>query len=213
MYTSQQIAGALDFAVLKPTTCDRDIQRACNIVQAEGIHSLCVAPTWVARAVELGIPICAVVGFPHGNTTPAQKRDEALGALDDGAVELDVVINYGRLLDNDVVTVERELLAIVDVASLATVKAILESCYFTSTGLFSATRFCANLGVDFVKTSTGFAHHGATPSAVEIMLKAVRNTDTQVKASGGISCYSDAATYLDLGCTRLGASCFQELCP
>lgn len=216
MYTSQQIAEALDLAVLKPTTCDADIQKACNIVQAENIHSLCVAPVWVSRAVELDVPVCAVIGFPHGNTTPAQKRNEALAALDDGAVELDVVINYGRLLDGDVSTVERELTAVVDVARARnlTVKAILESCcFYPQDQLFSAARLCANLGVDFVKTSTGFAQHGATPIAVETMLKAVKGTGVQVKASGGISCYADAATYLLLGCTRLGASRFQELCP
>jgi len=92
------------------------------------------------------------------------------------------------------------------------VKAILETCYYTPNQIREACRICVECGVDFVKTSTGCAHKGvATPGVVEIMLNAVRGSNVQVKASGGIHSYALAARYLDLGCTRLGASNFNEL--
>jgi len=215
MYTSEQIAGALDFAVLRPTATERDIRDACEMVLANNVRTICVAPIYVRLAVECGAPVCAVIGYPHGTTTPSQKRNEALAMMEDGAVELDVVINYGRLLDGDGGPVEQELTAIIDAARSrhVIVKAILETCFYTTPALEAAAQFCAELGVDFVKTSSGYGLHGATPQAVKTMLKAVEGTSTQVKASGGIQCYNDAAKYLSLGCTRLGASRFKELLP
>ncbi len=215
MYTIEQIAQSLDLAILRPTANDEEILVACELVKTNNIRTICVAPIYVRKAAETGAHVCAVIGFPHGTSTPSQKRDEALAMMDDGAVELDVVINYGRLLDGDSSVVERELTAILDVAKPrhCKVKAILESCFYPMTFLGEASRFCADLGVDFVKTSTGFGLHGAIPRAVKTMLEAVKGTDTQVKASGGITCYNDAVKYLDLGCTRLGASRFKELLP
>lgn len=135
--------------------------------------------------------------------------------MGNGARELDVVINYGRLLDGDGTPVEQELTAIIDLAHAngVLVKAILETCYYTTPALEASVKFCVELGVDFVKTSSGYGLHGATPQAVKIMLAAIEGTPVQVKASGGIKSYNDAAKFLDLGCTRLGASRFRELLP
>jgi len=188
---------------------------ACELVKQHQIRTICVAPIYAKLAVDEGAPVCAVVGFPHGTSTPVQKRNEARALIEDGVVELDVVINYGRLLDGDHVPVERELTAIVDFAKQQQiiVKAILETCFYTMGALDAATRFCVDLGVDFVKTSTGYGLHGTSPQSVKTMLQAVEGTNVKVKASGGIVCYNDAAKYLDLGCTRLGASRFKELLP
>lgn len=215
MYTKEQIAEALDLAVLRPTASAQDIRDACELVVENQIRTICVTPIYVRLAAKCGAPVCAVIGFPHGTTTPSQKRNEALEALENGARELDVVINYGRLLDGDGVPVERELTAIVDLARAnhIIVKAILETCFYTAPALEAATKFCSELGVHFVKTSSGYGLHGATPVAVKTMLRVVEGTDTQVKASGGIKSYNDAARYLNLGCTRLGASRFKELLP
>lgn len=138
-----------------------------------------------------------------------------MSLLEDGVRELDVVINYGRLLDYDSKPVEQELTAIVDIAHSrgAIVKAILEACYYTMPALEDAAKYCVELGVDFVKTSSGYGLHGANPQNVAALLRAVEGSDCQVKASGGITNYDDAVKFLDLGCTRLGASRFQELTP
>lgn len=215
MYTTEQIANALDLAVLRPTATAQDIHDACELVRENQIRTICVAPIYTRLAASREVRVCTVIGFPHGTTTPAQKRNEALEAMEDGAMELDVVINYGRLLDGDGVPVEQELTAIIDLARPrhVIVKAILETCFYTMTALAATSQFCASLGVDFVKTSSGYGLHGATPQAVKTMLEAVKEIDTQVKASGGIKSYNDAAKFLDLGCTRLGASRFKELLP
>lgn len=215
MYTVEQIANALDLAVLRPTARAEDIRVACELVRKHQIRTICVAPIYARLAVEQKVPVCAVVGFPHGTSTPSQKRNEALALLDDGVKELDVVINYGRLLDGDIAPVEQELTAIVDLARShhASVKAIMEACYYTMSQLEEAGRLCVNLGVNFLKTSSGYGLHGANPQNVKALLQAVEKTDAQIKASGGIKSYNDAAKFLDLGCTRLGASRFKELLP
>jgi len=217
MYTAKQIAAALDLTVVRPTAGITSVLEACELAKEYGVCAVCVTPIYVQLAVEQGVRVCSVVGFPHGTSTPTQKRDEAAAMIDAGAVELDVVINYGRFLDGDGVTVERELTAILDLAhnrsDPVVVKAILETCFYSTPALEASSKFCAELGVNFIKTSSGYGLHGATPSAVRTMLEAVRGTPTQVKASGGITCYNDAAKFLDLGCTRLGASRFKELLP
>lgn len=213
MYTAQQIADALDFAVLKPTATPNDVALASAYVLSNKIRTLCVAPTHVAAAAATGVSVCAVVGFPHGNTTAQQKYAEASSVITDGAYEIDVVLNYGRLLAGEYDFIRNELRPLVLLAheSTARIKAILETCYYTIPQVEYATKLCIDCGVDFVKTSTGFGLQGATPAAVRTMVAACRGTDVQVKASGGIVCYNDVSKYLDLGCTRLGASRYKEL--
>ncbi len=213
--TTEQITQVLDLSVLRPTTRVADIISACELVRENNIRTVCVTPTHARLAVRQEVPVCAVVGFPHGTSTPSQKRNEALSLLDDGVQELDVVINYGRLLDGDCAPVEQELTAIVKVARSggAIVKAILEACFFTVTTLEETARFCVELGVHFVVTSSGYGIHGANPQSVTVLLKAVKGSDAQVKASGGITCNTTAAQFLRMGCTRLGAARFRELLP
>ncbi len=213
-YTSRQIADSLDLAVLKPTTTAADVWTACSLANAHRIKSVCVAPAWVPMANDLCGNVCAVIAFPHGNTLPEAKYAEALAAMDCGAKELDVVVNYGRFLDNGRHDAFWDIAAIVRAARPrgVLVKAILETCYYTPDQLHQACKLCVLAGVDFVKTSTGFGPGGATPESVTVMLEAV-DGEAQVKASGGIKTYADAARYLDLGCTRLGSSRCQELLP
>jgi deoxyribose-phosphate aldolase len=127
---------------------------------------------------------------------------------------LDVVVNYGPFLDNGHHNAFWDVAGIVKAAHPrgVLVKAILETCYYTPDQIFQACRLCVAAGVDFVKTSTGFGPGGAMPEAVKTMLEAV-DGEVKVKASGGIKTYADAARYLDLGCTRLGASTYRELLP
>ncbi len=214
-YTRKQIAEALDLAVLKPSASPRDVARAAQEVRVENIRSICVAPVNVGLARLYADDVAAVVGFPHGNTLPAVKLLEASLAVGHGATELDVVVNYGHFLAGKPQTVKEELTLLVNLLRPLpiAVKAILETCYYSPDQIRDACKLCVDCGVDFVKTSTGFAPGGATPEAVEIMVAAVRGSDVEVKASGGIKTYADAARYLDLGCTRLGASVFEELLP
>jgi deoxyribose-phosphate aldolase len=210
----ERIARALDLAVLKPTATREDVRKAAALVEKEGIASLCVAPCNVTVARRITTRVTAVIGFPHGNTTPAVKLAEAALAVGHGATELDVVINYGRFLEGRERLVHEELTWIVHTVRKfgVPVKAILETCYYNGQQLWNACQLCVKCGVDFVKTSTGYAAGGATPEAVRVMLEAVAGK-AQVKASGGIKTYADAAMYLDLGCTRLGAGRYEELLP
>jgi deoxyribose-phosphate aldolase len=214
-YTRKQIADALDLAVLKPTASPRDVVRAARKVKTETIRSICVAPVNVGIARLYADDVAAVVGFPHGNSSPAVKLLEASLAVGHGATELDVVVNYGHFLAGKRQTVREELTLLVNLLRPMPilVKAILETCYYTQDQIRDACKLCVDCGVDFVKTSTGFASGGATPEAVQIMVDALRGSEVEVKASGGIKTYKDAARYLDLGCTRLGASVFEELLP
>ena len=214
-YTPQQIADALDLAVLNPTATADDVACACALANTHKIKSVCVAPVYVRLAAANFNNVCSVIGFPHGNSTPDAKYYEAVAAMRDGARELDVVLNYGRYLDGDAVPLLTELALIVSAAHSENilVKAILETCYYIPRQITEVCRICVDTGVDFVKTSTGFGAEGATPGVVQIMLDAVAGTGVRVKASGGIKKYADAALYLDLGCTRLGSSQFSELLP
>ncbi len=212
-YTPQQIAAALDLAVLKPTATADDVRDACALANKHNIVSVCVAPCHVKLAASIHDNVSTVIGFPHGNGLWNAKLVEAAKAIDNGAKELDVVVNYGRYLDGDRITIGEELWALVGLHPDVRVKAILESCYYTPAQLLDAAKICVNFGVDWLKTSTGFGREGATPGAVAILLKAAEGTSVEVKASGGVKTYADASTYLTMGCTRLGSSRYSELLP
>jgi len=207
-----RIAQALDLAVLQPNARSGDVFDAAEAVEDWGLASVCVAPCNVQLARCRTSRVCAVIGFPHGNTLSEVKRTEARQAIIDGACELDVVVNFGRFLEGNIETLQPELESIVRIAhsSGVKVKAILETCYYTPEQIRMACYHCVAARVDWVKTSTGFGPGGATPEAVKIMVEAV-NGQGQVKASGGIKTRGDALMYLDLGCTRLGVSRYKEL--
>ena len=213
-YTKEQIAATLDLAVLKPTATAADVRAACALAVARKIKSVCVAPAWVPMASDLYGNVCAVIAFPHGNTLPEAKYAEAVAAMDCGAKELDVVVSYGRFLDGGRPDTFWEIGQIVKAAKPrgVLVKTMLETCYYTVEQIRQACCLCVDNGAAFVKTSTGFGPGGATPEAVKAMLEAV-DGKAGVKASGGIKTYADAALYLDLGCTRLGASTYRGLLP
>jgi deoxyribose-phosphate aldolase len=212
-YTREQIASALDYAVLKPTANIEDIKRGAAFCVKHKLASFCVASANVPVAVNGGCPVASVIGFPHGNMSPLAKYYEADQAMTNGAVELDVVVNYGRYLGGDLRIIDKELTFLCAMADQrgVKVKAILETCHYTTEQIIDASRRCITSGVDWLKTSTGFGPGGATPMAVSAMIATAKDTDVEVKASGGIKTYADVVRYLDLGCTRLGASRFLEL--
>jgi deoxyribose-phosphate aldolase len=213
MNERERIAAALDLAVLKPTATAEDVKDACALANKHNIVSVCVPPCYVELAASIHPNVSTVIGFPHGNGTRQAKVVEAAKAIDHGAKELDMVVNYGRYLDGDRLTIGQELWALVGLDRDVPIKAILESCYYTPCQLLDAAKICVDYGVGWLKTSTGFGREGATPGAVEILLKAAEGTSVEVKASGGIKTYAAAKQYLDMGCTRVGSSSYSELLP
>jgi len=208
-YTVADVAGKTDHAVLKPTMTDADVISNAAMCRERGVGCLCVRPCDVAIAAQelagSDTVVASVVGFPHGNSRPETKALEARLAMQDGAVELDMVMNISKFLSGDHAAVQADIAAVVGEAKPGgvPVKVILETSLLTLEQVAEACRLAEAGGADFVKTSTGFAGGGATPEAIGVMLKTVGNT-MQVKASGGIRTWEDAVGYLEQGCHRLG---------
>lgn len=211
MVTRKQIAAALDYAVLDPKTSRDQVRRACELAWQEGFASVCVRPCDVRMIAMTPVQISTVIGFPHGANTIMSKVFEAKEAMSNGANELDMVLNIGRWLEGDYNYVYREIEEILDVTPH--LKVILETCYLQNEDIVTICKEAAALGVEFVKTSTGFNGVGATHDRVKLITGILKGTRTQVKASGSIDSYQKASEFLSLGCTRLGSSKWLELLP
>lgn len=216
MFTKRDVAKTIDHSVLKPFATDKDIVDGCRMCEKWGVASMCVRPTDVALAAKelenSEVAVSAVIGFPHGSNRPEVKALEAKLAIEDGAVELDMVMNIGKFLSGDYDFVQKDIEAVVAEAkkSNVIVKVILEICYLSPEQIGKACKIAEAAGADYVKTSTGFGDGPATPEAVEIMIKNVGKT-MGVKASGGIRTYETAVGYLKQGCKRLGAASTQAI--
>jgi len=203
------VAKMMDHAVLKPAMTDEDIRKAAAMCVAKGVGDLCVRPTDAALAVGLlrgtGTTVAVVVGFPHGASRPEVKALEAKLAIEDGANELDMVMNIGKFLSGDDDFVKRDIEAVVAVAKPKgiLVKVIQESCLLTLEQVAKACEIAIAAGADFVKTSTGFNGDGATVEQVEVMLKTCAGR-AKVKPSGGIRDWDRAVMFLKMGAERLG---------
>jgi deoxyribose-phosphate aldolase len=212
-WTREKIAKTLDHAALKPNMTDKDIVDACAIGRKYGVATVCVRPSDVPLAArELagsGVDVSVVIGFPHGAHKPQTKALEAKLAIADGAKELDMVMNVGKFLSGDHEWVKRDIAGVVAEAKGkgVLVKVILESTYLTLEQVARACQIARDAGANFVKTSTGFADvgPGATPEAIEVMVKTVGAT-MGVKASGGVRDYLGAVGFLEQGCARLGTA-------
>lgn len=208
-YNRKSVAAKIDHAVLKPFATNEDLVRDARVCAERGVFSVCVRPADVALAGETlsgsDTLVSMVVGFPHGGNLPAVKALEAERGIQDGAGELDMVMNIGRFLSGDYLYVEQDITAVAEVAKPADVplKVILETCYLDAARIAEACRIAEAAGADFVKTSTGFGTEGATHAAVAVMLETVGGR-LGVKASGGIRDWDAAVAYLDQGCARLG---------
>jgi deoxyribose-phosphate aldolase len=212
MWTRKQVARTIDHAALKPFMTDDDIRAACRLGKKYSVASVCVRPSDVALASQelagSGVVPSVVIGFPHGSNRPEVKALEARLAIDDGARELDMVMNIGKFLSGDDAWVWRDIEAVVAEARKHTgveVKVILETCYLSPEQIARACQIAKAAGADYVKTSTGFGDGPATPEAVQVMLKTVGDS-MGVKPSGGIRNYETACLYLDMGAKRLGVA-------
>lgn len=217
-YSPEKIARVIDLAALQPFHTRDATYLTCHHAAHFNCASVCVKPCFVdVAAKELegtDIGVGTVLNFPHGNSPPDVVALEAYSTIGAGANELDMVINIGATLSAQWNAVLDGIEAVTAIGHEwgAIVKIILETCYLPATAIRQVCKLCADTGVDFVKTSTGFGSHGATPEAV-ILMRDVVDGKCQVKASGGIKTYEDAELYLDLGCTRLGSSKIEELFP
>ena len=208
-WTREKVAATIDHAVLKPSMTDEDILQGCRLGKKYQVASVCVRPSDVAAASrELagsGVKVSMVVGFPHGANRSEVKALEARLAIQDGAKELDMVMNIGKFLSGQYDYVRDDIRAVVNEAKPhgVLVKVIFESCFLTLEQVAKATELSIEAGADFVKTSTGFADGSATPEAVATMIKTTAGR-IKVKPSGGIRDYAKAVAFLEQGADRLG---------
>lgn len=207
------IAGMIDHTLLKPEATADQIAQLCYEARKHSFAAVCVNPTHVKLAAQLlrgsSVAVCTVVGFPLGATPPEVKAYEAQTALEQGATEIDMVINIGALKSKDYEMVARDIRAVVRVCHARTpailTKVIIESALLTEEEKVAACLLSKECGADYVKTSTGFAAGGATVADVALMRRVV-GPQMGVKASGGVRTRADAEAMIQAGATRLGAS-------
>nr|WP_255263982.1 deoxyribose-phosphate aldolase [Peribacillus butanolivorans] len=200
----------IDHTLLKPEIKKEDIIKLCEEAKEFGFASICVNPTWVAKSAEIlhdtDIKVCTVIGFPLGANTPETKAFETKNALENGATEIDMVINIGALKDKNDELVERDIRSVVEAVNKKTiVKVIIESCLLTDEEKVRACEISVKAGADYVKTSTGFSLHGATVEDVALMRRSV-GPNIGVKASGGVRNLKDIEAMVEAGATRIGSS-------
>ena len=199
----------IDHTLLKPDASQEQIETLIEEAKKYDFASVCVNPTWVnfaAQALKATyVKVCTVIGFPLGANTPELKAFETSDAIQNGANEVDMVINIGALKSRNFDLVERDIRAVVESAKGTLVKVIIETCLLTDDEKVKACQIAQKAGADFVKTSTGFSTGGATVEDVALMRKTV-GPDMGVKASGGARSYEDALAFIKAGATRIGAS-------
>ncbi|RAP30532.1 deoxyribose-phosphate aldolase [Brevibacillus laterosporus] len=209
--SKESVAKYIDHTALKPETTKEMIVKLCEEAKEYRFASVCVNPTWVSLCAELlkeapEVNVCTVIGFPLGANTPQLKAYETTNAIENGATEVDMVVNVGALKDKNDQLVEQDILAVVEAAKgKALVKVIIEACLLTEEEKVRACELSVKAGADFVKTSTGFSTGGATVEDIALMRKTV-GPDVGVKASGGIRSYADVKKMLQAGASRIGAS-------
>jgi len=206
-----EIAAMIDHTLLKPDATQDQIAQLCYEARKYGFATVCVNPTNVRLCVQLlkGSPVgvCTVVGFPLGATPPEVKAYETQQALDDGATEVDMVINIGALKSKDYALVERDIATVARTCHAGGVllKVIIEAALLTDEEKATACELAKAAGADYVKTSTGFGPGGATAHDVELMRRTV-GPEMGIKAAGGIRSFEEAQAMIAAGATRIGAS-------
>lgn len=205
----RSVAGRIDHTDLRPTATPQDAREACRIARSAGCAAVCLSPRHVSLAAEAlagsAVAVCTVVGFPHGTQEPGIKVSEAARAIEQGAQEIDMVISLGDLRARDFGAVYEEIAGVRRGAGAGILKVIIETTLLSEEEKVLAAILAQWAGADFVKTSTGFAGGGATPSDVRLLRRAVGG-GLRIKASGGIRTAGQALALLDAGADRLGMS-------
>ena len=206
----------IEHTILKPDTMESDIKKLCEEAIEHGFFGVCVPPYFVKYASiilkDSSVKIVTVTGFPLGyNTTPA-KVEEARKAMDEGAHEIDMVMNIAALKNNDLNFVQNDIQSVATLVQLkgCKLKVIIETALLSNEEKVKACEICAKVGVDFVKTSTGFASSGAKLKDIELMRKNLP-ASIKIKASGGIKTKEQAKDLVKAGADRLGTSSGPDL--
>ena len=199
----------IDHTLLKQDATVEQIDSLLSEAREYDFASVCVNPFWVSYAhsglQDTDVKVCTVVGFPLGATTSAVKALETKEAIQNGADEIDMVINVGALKSGNADLVESDIRAVVEASGEKLVKVIIEACLLTNDEKVLACQLAQKAGADFVKTSTGFSTGGATLADVKLMRQTV-GPDMGVKAAGGARSYADAVAFVEAGATRIGTA-------
>lgn len=198
-----------DHTLLKAYATEAEIKKLCDEAATYHFKSVCVNPCNVSFAKEIlktsDVLVCTVIGFPLGANTMEVKWFEIQNAIENGADELDVVINIGKAKEHDFTYIEQEIAGCVAFANGKTLKVIIETCYLDDFEKEEVCKACTRAKANFVKTSTGFGTAGANTHDVALMKQSIANT-MEVKASGGIHTLKDVKDLTSAGATRIGAS-------
>jgi deoxyribose-phosphate aldolase len=210
-FTLRDIARMFDHSLLQPVLTDAEMEAGLKVAREYGTASVCIKPYNVRRAAEAltgsGVAVGTVIGFPHGGHRTDVKVFESERAIDDGARELDMVVNVGKVLTRDWRYVADDVRGVVEAAHKrgAIVKVIFENCYLQDEHKEQLCRICGEVGADFVKTSTGYGETGATDHDLALMRRCAP-PQVQVKAAGGVRNFERVLAVRALGVTRIGAT-------
>ncbi len=205
------IATMIDHALLSPDLSETDLMHGLFLARDYKVASVCILPYAVSQAVEMlegcHVKTSTTIGFPHGCQSTAVKATEAFQTLEDGAEELDMVVNISKVLSGDWTYVTADINAVLEPTQEAgeKLKVIFENAYLDDSQIKRLCHICGDLGVDWVKTSTGYASTGATEADV-LLMRQHSPPDVQIKAAGGIRDLSALLAFRKLGVTRIGAS-------
>lgn len=205
------ILSHIDHTALKAVTTSSDIRRLCVEAHEACCASVCIPPSFVSLAAEwrrenmADLSICTVIGFPLGYNTSAEKIVETTQAINDGADEIDVVINLGMVKDGDFEAVTNELTAVRLTSQGKIMKVIIETCYLTEEEKIRLCEIVTQVGADYIKTSTGFGSAGATLEDIALFRTHI-GPKVKIKAAGGIRTREQMVAFLEAGCDRLGSS-------
>lgn len=204
----------IDHTNLKAFATHEDIKKLCEEAKKYHFETVCVNPYYVSYAKkelkDSNVNVCTVIGFPLGQNITAVKEYEAITAIEDGADEIDMVINVAALKDKDYDYVKQEIEDIRDAIDGHTLKVIIETCYLTKEEIIKMTEICNETFVNFIKTSTGFGTKGAQLEDIEL-INEHKSEVLEIKASGGIKTSDDAIKFINAGATRLGTSSGVEI--
>ncbi len=216
-----ELAKMIDHSLLHPTMTDEQLKSGCDIAKQYNVASVCIKPYAVKQAAEWlrgsDVLVGTVIGFPHGNSTPEIKVAETKQACHDGAVEIDMVVNIGNVLGGQWDYVEEEIAAVLQAAheGAAILKVIFENDFLNDEHIIKLCEICSRIGVDFVKTSTGYgfvkgedgkySYEGATHHDLKLM-RQHSASNVQIKAAGGVRTLDDLLAVQALGVTRVGAT-------
>lgn len=209
--TYDLIAKRIDHSLLGPTLTEKEIEDGCRVAAEYGVASVCVKPFAVALSARIlkgtGVEVGTTIGFPHGGHATSVKVFESERAMDDGATELDMVVNIGWVLGGQWDQVADDIRGVVDAAHKrgAIVKVIFENCFLNDEQKTRLCQICGEVGADYVKTSTGYGTGGATREDLILMRKA-SPPQVKLKAAGGVRTLDQAIEVVELGSDRFGAS-------